>query len=224
MSDHRCLLVHFELLFFFLLVLCKQNVWWLSLGCFYEVWSFRERSRKRDGYRKGGKGWNVTWNEFLLIQKRLVSLTPQRILVALRTVYNPKRSVNTLQVIEAGFFLVEAENFSLLQNIWTPSRSYADSCPLGTAMFLLGVTHPKRVTLITHMHIILSVRMSGAINPLFLCDWMEWTETNVSYKCFLACGHGMCCCGHGMCCCGHGMCCRMITTQFPLYTLNNKLF
>jgi len=77
-------------------------------------------------------------------------------------------------------------------------------------MFLLGVTQPKRVTLITHMHIMLSVRMGGAINPLFLCDCMEWTETNVPYKCFLAYGHGMCC--------------RMITTQFPLHTLNNKLF
>jgi hypothetical protein len=90
------------------------------------------------------------------------------------------------------------------------SRACADSCPLGTAMFFLGVTQTKRVTLITHMYTMLSVRMSGVINPLFLGDCMEWTETDVPYKCFLACGNGMCC--------------RVITAQFSLHTLNNKLF
>lgn len=91
------------------------------------------------------------------MHKRLVPLTPQRILVALRNVHNPERSV-TLQVTEAGFFLAEAGNFSFLQNIRTRSRSYTASCPVGTGMFFLGITQSKRVTLITHLHIVLSVK------------------------------------------------------------------
>jgi hypothetical protein len=34
-------------IFQFFFVLCKLDVWWLSLGCFYEVWSFIERDRER---------------------------------------------------------------------------------------------------------------------------------------------------------------------------------
>ena len=113
--------------------------------------------------------------------KRLDSLTPQRILVALRAaVYsNPERSVNTLQLIQPVFFLAEAANFSPLQNIRTRPRSYVASCPVGTGMFVLGVMRHKRVTLITNLHIMLSVGMSGAIYPPFLCACMEWIETNV---------------------------------------------
>jgi hypothetical protein len=66
------------------------------------------------------------------------------------------------------------------------------------------------VTLTTLLHIMPSLRTSEALNPLFLYACMTWTGTNVLYKCFLACGHHMCC--------------RNITIQLPLYTFNNKLF
>jgi len=76
-----------------------------------------------------------------------------------------------------------ASNLSLLQSVHTGSGATQPPVQLVLGFLALGVNRPN-VNLITHPHPVTSLRMSGAIPPLFhihsLCTQKQLTYTNTS--------------------------------------------